>query len=221
MLVRISNVSEINIDPLDRMLFPFAVEIPKELKHVPFYKPYKAPPPIPATERTPEVIENEMKALETAMEALVLVTLKYASYRIVKIVARTNRRIFSFNEICRRLPDTVLWFEPPLVAHWISERNIWSTQDIHDIKFNEDKQQITFRTGRFGIHGLAAYKLINLPFQSWELKPEMGRNSGGGVTLNITAATVQAEFIVRVRLCYGLYKFLLTFSIFLRTIRYV
>ncbi|KAF7398425.1 hypothetical protein HZH66_006322 [Vespula vulgaris] len=154
-----------------RDIFLSTLEIPKELKHVPFYKPYKAPPPIPPTERTPEVIENEMKALETAMEALVLVTLK--------------------------LPDTVLWFEPPLVAHWISERNIWSTQDIHDIKFNEDKQQITFRTGRFGIHGLAAYKLINLPFQSWELKPEMGRNSGGGVTLNITAATVQAEFIVR------------------------
>ncbi|KAL2712561.1 axonemal 84 kDa protein-like isoform X1 [Vespula squamosa] len=154
-----------------RDIFLTTLKIPKELKQVPFYKPYKAPPPIPPNERTPEVIENEMKALETAMEALVLVTLK--------------------------LPDTVLWFEPPLVAHWISERNIWSTQDIHDIKFNEDKQQITFRTGRFGIHGLAAYKLINLPFQSWELKPEMGRNSGGGVTLNITAATVQAEFIVR------------------------
>ncbi|XP_046821692.1 dynein axonemal intermediate chain 7 homolog [Vespa crabro] len=154
-----------------REIFLTTLQIPKELKHVPFYKPYKAPPPVPPTERTPEVIENEMKALETAMEALVLVTLK--------------------------LPDTVLWFEPPLVAHWISEKNIWSTQDIHDIKFNEDKQQITFRTGRFGIHGLAAYKLINLPFQSWELRPEMGRNSGGGVTLNITAATVQAEFVVR------------------------
>ncbi|XP_043500207.1 dynein axonemal intermediate chain 7 homolog isoform X4 [Polistes fuscatus] len=154
-----------------RNIFLTTLQIPKELKHVPFYKPYKAPPPAPASERTPEIIENEMRALETAMEALALVTLK--------------------------LPDTVLWFEPPLVAHWIPEKKIWSTQDVHDIKFNEEKQQITFRTGRFGIHGLAANKLINLPFQSWEVKPEMGRNSQGGVVLNLTAATVQAEFLVR------------------------
>ena len=55
----------------------FTVQIPKELKSVPFYKPYKAPPPAPDSERTPEVIEAEMKALETAMEELALVTLKY------------------------------------------------------------------------------------------------------------------------------------------------
>lgn len=67
----------------------------------------------------------------------------------------------------------------------------------HDIKYNEEKQQITFRTGRMGIHGLAAYKFVNLPFQSWELKPEVGRNKRGGVVLNVTAATVQAEFLVR------------------------
>ena len=97
-----------------------------------------------------------------------------------------------------RLPDSVLWFEPPLVAHWIPERRIWSTKDIHDIKYNEEKQIITFRTGRLGIHGLAGFRFINLPFQSWELKPESGKNSGGGVTLSITAAIIQAEFIIRV-----------------------
>jgi len=55
----------------------FAVQIPKELEFVPFSRPYKAPPPAPESERTPEVIEAEMQALETAMEALVLITLKY------------------------------------------------------------------------------------------------------------------------------------------------
>ena len=52
------------------------MQIPKELRFVPFSKPYKAPPPAPETERTPELIEAEMKALEAAMEALVLVTLE-------------------------------------------------------------------------------------------------------------------------------------------------
>ena len=84
------------------------------------------------------------------------------------------------------------------MAHWISERKIWSTQDVHDIKYNEEKQIITFRTGRLGIHGLAAFKYVNLPFQSWELKPESGKSNGGGVILSITAAIVQVEFIVRV-----------------------
>ncbi|XP_028046208.1 axonemal 84 kDa protein [Monomorium pharaonis] len=147
------------------------LQIPKELKFVPFYKPYKAPPPAPDSERTPEIIEAEIKALEAAMEALALVTLK--------------------------LPSSIIWFEPPLVAHWISERKIWSTQDVHDIKYNEEKQTITFRTGKLGIHGLATFKFINIPFQSWELKPEIGRNARGGIVLNVTAAIVQAEFIVR------------------------
>ncbi|XP_033224120.1 protein CASC1-like isoform X2 [Belonocnema kinseyi] len=152
-------------------MFLTTLQIPKELKFVPFSKPYEAPPPAPESERTPEVIEAEMKALEAAMEALALVTLK--------------------------LPDSVLWFEPPLVAHWIPEERIWSTQDVHDIKYNEEKQIITFRSGRLGIHGLAGFRYINLPFQSWELKPESGKNCRGGVTLSVTAAIVQAEFIVR------------------------
>ncbi|XP_077263011.1 dynein axonemal intermediate chain 7 homolog [Temnothorax americanus] len=147
------------------------LQIPKELKFVPFFKPYKAPPPAPDSERTPEVIEAEMKALEAAMEALALVTLK--------------------------LPSSIIWFEPPLVAHWIPERKIWSTQDVHDIKYNEEKQTMTFRTGRLGVHGLATFKFINIPFQSWELKPEIGRNARGGIVLNVSAAIVQAEFVVR------------------------
>ncbi|XP_018304499.1 axonemal 84 kDa protein [Mycetomoellerius zeteki] len=147
------------------------LQIPKELKSVQFYKPYKAPPPAPDSERTPEVIEAEMKALEAAMEALALVTLK--------------------------LPSSIIWFEPPLVAHWIPEKKIWSTQDVHDIKYNEEKQTITFRTGRLGVHGLATFKFINIPFQSWELKPEISRNVRGGIVLNVSAAIVQAEFVVR------------------------
>lgn len=97
-----------------------------------------------------------------------------------------------------RLPSSIIWFEPPLVAHWIPEKKIWSTQDVHDIKYNEEKQTITFRTGRLGVHGLATFKFINIPFQSWELKPEISRNVRGGIVLNVSAAIVQAEFVVRV-----------------------
>ncbi|XP_048504698.1 dynein axonemal intermediate chain 7 homolog isoform X2 [Athalia rosae] len=149
-----------------------ALQIPKELRYVPFMKPYDPlPPAAQDAERPPEIIEAEMKALEEAMEALALITLK--------------------------IPDTVLWFEPPLVAHWLPDKKIWSTKDVHDIKYNEEQQIITFRTGRLGIHGLAGFRYINLPFQSWEMKPESGKENGGGVILSITAAIVQVEFIVR------------------------
>lgn len=73
---------------------------------------------------------------------------------------------------------------------------------MHDVKYNEEKQTIAFRVGRLGIHGLAGYKFANLPFQSWELKPETGKNGRlhAGVVLTVTAATIQAEFVIRVSL---------------------
>ncbi|XP_076379526.1 dynein axonemal intermediate chain 7 isoform X2 [Megalopta genalis] len=147
------------------------LELPKEPRFAVFSRRYEPPQPAPDSERTPEVIEAEMKALETAMESLLLITVQ--------------------------LPDTVFWFEPPLVAHWIPEKKVWSTRDIHDIKYNEEKQTIAFRSGKLGVHGLAANKFANLPFQSWELKPEVRKNGRnfGGVVLNVTAATIQAEFV--------------------------
>ncbi|XP_014207344.1 protein CASC1 [Copidosoma floridanum] len=153
---------------MSRDTFLTTLQLPKELEFVKFWRPYKAPPPAPDAERTPEVIEAEIKALEAAMELLVLVTLK--------------------------LPSSVIWFEPPLVAHWLPEQRLWSTEDVHDIKYNEEKQIITFRTGRLGVHALAGYRFVNLPFQSWELKPEKG---GTGVLLGLTGSIVQLEFLLR------------------------
>lgn len=53
-------------------------------------------------------------------------------------------------------------------------------RDVHDSKFNEDKLAIQFRSGRLGVFGLAVNWFSNLPYQTWELKPDMkslvGRN---------------------------------------------
>lgn len=51
----------------------------------------------------------------------------------------------------------------------------WSTRDIHDPKFNEEKLAIQFRAGRLGNFGLAVNWYANLPFQTWELKPDNRR----------------------------------------------
>lgn len=49
----------------------------------------------------------------------------------------------------------------------------WSTRDIHDAKFNEEKLAITFKAGRLGAFGLAVSWYSNIPFQTWELKPDL------------------------------------------------
>lgn len=65
-----------------------------------------------------------------------------------------------------------------LIDSIVKEANIarcrgrWSTRDVHDVKFNEDKLTIQFRTGRLGSFALALNRYCNFPFQSWELKPE-------------------------------------------------
>lgn len=48
----------------------------------------------------------------------------------------------------------------------------WTTRDIHDMKFNEDKLTIQFRTGRLGSFSFASNRYSNFPYQSWESKPE-------------------------------------------------
>ncbi len=49
----------------------------------------------------------------------------------------------------------------------------WSTRDIHEIKYNEDKMTIQFRTGRLGSFAFALNRYCNFPFQSWDIKPEL------------------------------------------------
>lgn len=54
---------------------------------------------------------------------------------------------------------------------------------------------LTFRTGRFGALGLAAYRYANVPYQTWELKPNQ---KGEGISFSITAAVMIVEFIIKV-----------------------
>lgn len=86
------------------------------------------------------------------------------------------------------------------VDNMVKEANIkrcfgrWSTRDIHDIKFNEDKLTIQFRTGRLGAFALASNRYSNFPYQSWELKPE--QKTAGAVIFTLTAAQLLMEVMV-------------------------
>jgi Cancer susceptibility candidate 1 C-terminal len=91
------------------------------------------------------------------------------------------------------LPDSVLWFEPPIVVGWDEKNHFWSTEDLHDLKFNEEKQILSFRAGRLGPLAIAAFRYVNLPYQTWELKP-----TSNGIILSITAVVMLVEFLFKV-----------------------
>uniref|UniRef100_A0A1B0CGU5 Axonemal 84 kDa protein n=1 Tax=Lutzomyia longipalpis TaxID=7200 RepID=A0A1B0CGU5_LUTLO len=70
----------------------------------------------------------------------------------------------------------------------------WSTRDVHDVKFNEDKLTIQFRTGRLGCFGFAANRYSNMPYQTWELKPDF--RVPNAVTFTLTAAVVSIDLTI-------------------------
>lgn len=73
---------------------------------------------------------------------------------------------------------------------------VWSTDGFYDIRFREDSLQMSFRTTKFGIIGLAHNRWSNLPYQSWEIRPTGGPNS---VIFILTAAMAVVEFTIKVR----------------------
>jgi len=89
-----------------------------------------------------------------------------------------------------KLSSKALWFEPPTVVKWEAEKGYWTTEGFFDIKFDEGKQTLSFRTINFGIFALSAFRFSNLPLQSWELRPEDANKA----VIGLSAAAVQAEF---------------------------
>ncbi|CAB3386400.1 Hypothetical predicted protein [Cloeon dipterum] len=140
---------------------------PLSLQKVHYYVKYvPPPPPEPGKKRLPEEIEAEIKLQELEFEKIAQVHIS--------------------------LPSSVLWFEPPIVVGWDDKNEYWSTEDLHDLKFNEEKQILSFRAGRIGSLALAAFRYTNLPYQTWELKP-----TTNGILFSITAAVVVVEFIFK------------------------
>lgn len=87
----------------------------------------------------------------------------------------------------------MLWFDAPTPVHWDYEKSYWSTEYIYEVKFNEEKQTISFRSGKMTAFGLAAVKFSNLPFQSWELRS----NTTSEVIFTLTTAILALEFSIR------------------------
>ncbi|ELU16422.1 hypothetical protein CAPTEDRAFT_227810 [Capitella teleta] len=99
--------------------------------------------------------------------------------------------------VTMRLPETVYFCEEPQVARWDEEIKQWRLDGFSDHKFNEDKRLLSFRTTQFGTMALIQDTHINMPFQSWEIRPR-GLNH---CVMTIIAAIVEVEIQIKNDVC--------------------
>ncbi|GFO01258.1 protein casc1-like [Plakobranchus ocellatus] len=99
--------------------------------------------------------------------------------------------------ISMSLPDDVLFLEEPQVARWDEKRKFWSTNGFSDLNYNEDARTFSFKTTHFGTICLLQDTHINMPFQSWELRP----HKLDSAVLTIIAAIVEIEIEIKDALC--------------------
>ncbi|XP_033645695.1 protein CASC1-like isoform X2 [Asterias rubens] len=96
-----------------------------------------------------------------------------------------------------RLRDDVLYSEEPQMAYWCPDRKQWRLDGFIDIKYNDETRILSFKTINFGPLACLQDKHINMPFQSWELRP-LALNH---VRFTVMAAIIEAEIEVKGSLC--------------------
>ncbi|KAJ8707767.1 hypothetical protein PYW07_011444 [Mythimna separata] len=144
-----------------------ALQLPKTLQPIKYQIQYRAPlPPPPGVTRTPEEIEQEIKAMEEQYQKLAMVMID--------------------------LPQDVMWNEPPVVCQWQAPRKLWTTNFVNDYKFNEDKLTIQFRTGVLWPIGIATLRYSNMPYQGYDIKPDP---DGSGVIITVTGLCVTCTWV--------------------------
>ncbi|CAG5133325.1 unnamed protein product, partial [Candidula unifasciata] len=95
------------------------------------------------------------------------------------------------------LPEDVIFLEQPQVARWDYTRKFWTTRGFSDLSFDEDARTFGFKTAEFGTFCLLQDSYINMPFQSWEMRPRKINSA----VLSITAAIVEVQIEIRDALC--------------------
>uniref|UniRef100_A0A3B5AHD9 Dynein axonemal intermediate chain 7 n=1 Tax=Stegastes partitus TaxID=144197 RepID=A0A3B5AHD9_9TELE len=74
------------------------------------------------------------------------------------------------------LPHCVVFLGTPQVARWDAAGKQWRMDGITDVSYEEAEAKISFKMDSFQAFVLMQETYINLPFQSWELRP-LGQDS--------------------------------------------
>ncbi|XP_054844865.1 dynein axonemal intermediate chain 7 [Eublepharis macularius] len=71
-----------------------------------------------------------------------------------------------------QLLDSVVYFEQPLIGRWDPAGKYWRTDAVGDIVFNVKEKEISFKMNGFSTITLLQDAHLNMPYQSWELRPQ-------------------------------------------------
>ncbi|XP_068672248.1 dynein axonemal intermediate chain 7-like [Montipora foliosa] len=96
-----------------------------------------------------------------------------------------------------KLPEHVMYFEPPQLAYWDSAKNNWRLDAFTDSQYDEEKRCIQFKMSSFGPVATFQDLYLNMPFQSWELRP----HSTNSCLFTLIAAIIELEIEIKDSMC--------------------
>lgn len=99
--------------------------------------------------------------------------------------------------VTMRLPDDVLFVDEPQIARWDYDNNNWRMDGFTDFNYDEDNRIFQFKTAYFGSMALFQDAHINMPFQSWEIRP----HKTNAALLTIIAAISEIEIEIKDGMC--------------------
>ncbi|XP_072922165.1 dynein axonemal intermediate chain 7 isoform X2 [Hemitrygon akajei] len=92
-----------------------------------------------------------------------------------------------------KLPPRALFFEQPKPARWDAKGVQWRTDGIHNVTFDPETKLMSFKMDMFNTFTLIQGNYVNMPFQSWEIKP-VGENEA---LLTVSAALTVVEIQIK------------------------
>ncbi|XP_070126190.1 dynein axonemal intermediate chain 7 isoform X4 [Equus przewalskii] len=100
-------------------------------------------------------------------------------------------------EVTLEVHENVIFFEDPMVARWDAEGKHWKTDGISNVSYKSEERLITFNLETFGPVTLIQDSHINMPYQSWELRP-LDVNK---VLLSVTTIFAEIQIQIKENLC--------------------
>jgi len=99
--------------------------------------------------------------------------------------------------ITLKLPDDVMFFEEPQLARWDESCCHWKLDGFEDVTYDEENRTMSFKTVHFGAITMIQDLYLNVPFQSWELRPIDANNC----LLSVIAVNIDVEIEIKGSKC--------------------
>ncbi|XP_028747617.2 dynein intermediate chain CFAP94, axonemal isoform X2 [Peromyscus leucopus] len=100
-------------------------------------------------------------------------------------------------EVTLEVRENVIFFEDPKVIRWDAEGKIWKTDGISEVFYSREDRLISFCLDTLGPVTLIQDAHINMPYQSWELRP-LGVNR---VLMTVTSLFTELQIHIKENLC--------------------